>query len=246
VAEGSGGTRYLVDTRSKPLVRVFSALYRFEKLVTPHVDETHRIVGRVASDPKMVVSGGTIYTGFLVVALADLLGKRVFVDASGDGDEPPFAGEELLHKPSPVALADDSPPERVMAALVSALKLGDEELWKSLFATWSCEPWEDKVYFKAWDPPSASTLSQEWIHARTRILDRVYDLRVARVHPARLLMDGSEFEGAPKVEQALVEMDPIGLFDGEYRAFKDVEVHRVWFVQRVNRGPWRVSSVQGI
>lgn len=73
-----------------------------------------------------------------------------------------------------------------------------------------------------------------------------HDVRVARVHRPCTVMSGKEFEGAPRVEQVIVEMDPIGFFDGEYRSFKDIEVHRVWTLQRVNGGPWRITSVQGI
>jgi hypothetical protein len=44
----------------------------------------------------------------------------------------------------------------------------------------------------------------------------------------------------------LVELDHVGKFDGAYRAFNDVTVHRQWILQRINGGPWRIASAQGL
>ena len=44
----------------------------------------------------------------------------------------------------------------------------------------------------------------------------------------------------------VLDVDPIGLFDGEYRSFRDVNVHRIWHLQRANGGPWKFVSDQGI
>jgi hypothetical protein len=48
------------------------------------------------------------------------------------------------------------------------------------------------------------------------------------------------------VEGVFLDVDPIGLFEGEYRAFRNVDVHRLWSMQRVNGGPWKLISEQGI
>ena len=34
--------------------------------------------------------------------------------------------------------------------------------------------------------------------------------------------------------------------EGEYRAFLDVTVHRWWVLQRIDNGPWRIATLQGI
>ena len=39
-----------------------------------------------------------------------------------------------------------------------------------------------------------------------------------------------------------VEVDAIGLFDGEYRAFADADVRRIWRLQRIDGGPWRIAA----
>ena len=49
-----------------------------------------------------------------------------------------------------------------------------------------------------------------------------------------------------RVEEVRLTVDHVGLFDGEYRAFNDVNTHRDWTMQRVNGGPWRIASEQGI
>jgi hypothetical protein len=41
-----------------------------------------------------------------------------------------------------------------------------------------------------------------------------------------------------------VILDHVGLIDGEYRTFSDINVHRVWRLQRLNGGPWKITEVQ--
>jgi hypothetical protein len=36
------------------------------------------------------------------------------------------------------------------------------------------------------------------------------------------------------------------LFDGEYRTFQNVNVHRQWVLQRLDEGPWRITSIHGL
>lgn len=48
------------------------------------------------------------------------------------------------------------------------------------------------------------------------------------------------------IEQVLVEVDHVGKFDGKYHAFTDINVHRVWLLQRRDGGPWRIASHQGL
>jgi hypothetical protein len=56
-----------------------------------------------------------------------------------------------------------------------------------------------------------------------------------------MLLTGAEFVGAPRVERVTAELEFIGSFEGEYRSFSRVGLSRVWELQRVNGGPWRVA-----
>ena len=152
---------------------------------------------------------------------------------------------------SPIRVMSSCPTTRarrtVLSAFFSSLKLGSEENWKALFATWEAVRWDDgKVYYTAFNPPSDQTLSSEWLRARRLILDKIYDVRVSETGEIETLMNGSEFEGAPKVERVQMVVDHIGLFDGEYRAFSDIDTHRVWPMQRRDGGPWRIAGDWGI
>jgi hypothetical protein len=84
------------------------------------------------------------------------------------------------------------------------------------------------------------------VRARRLLEDRVFDVRVVAVEEARVVIEPTAFAGAPKIEQAVVEVDHVGLFDGQYRPFMDVNVHRVWPMQRRDGGPWRVTIDRGI
>jgi hypothetical protein len=48
----------------------------------------------------------------------------------------------------------------------------------------------------------------------------------------------------PRVESVRVILDHVGLIDGEYRTFSDINVHRVWRLQRLNGGPWKITEAQ--
>ena len=65
------------------------------------------------------------------------------------------------------------------------------------------------------------------------IMSSVYDLRVASAGKPSTIHD----KAGTKVEMVTLEIDPVGLFDGDDRAFKDVDVHRIRHQQRVNGGP---------
>ena len=52
--------------------------------------------------------------------------------------------------------------------------------------------------------------------------------------------------GLPNVDQVVVWVDHYGLFDGEYRTFQNVNVRRRWVLQRLDEGPWKITSIQGL
>jgi hypothetical protein len=82
--------------------------------------------------------------------------------------------------------------------------------------------------------------------SRANFSRRVWDARVAWVGEPRVITRGDEFPGASRVEEVEAEIEHIGQFDGEYRGFLDVNVHRWWTLQRIDNGPWRIATLQGI
>jgi hypothetical protein len=133
-----------------------------------------------------------------------------------------------------------------MEALVAALKAGDQETWKALFADWLHVPGEGSPLYYSYYPYPPGRLGEDWIASRRVILDPVHDVRVMWAGEATMVLRGDEFPGAPRIEEVAVELEHIGLFEGEYRAFSELRVHRTWTLQRRNGGPWRITSRQGI
>jgi len=236
---------YFVDVETAPVERMLAARERYRKLVTPNIEETFSIIGRIRPDPKMLVIDGRAATGFSVEPIAATLGEQEFVDLTVVKEQvSPFAGEDALLAPGDVQLADTATPRQVMDAFVAALKGGEERTWKSLFAPWRAENWKEEgvLYY----PFYALQLDDTWVRSRRLILDKVYDARVVYVSDVRPVLTGKEFPKAPVIDEVQVELDHVGRFDGEYRSFNDITVYRVWTLQRRDGGPWRIVSVQEI
>jgi hypothetical protein len=236
---------YLVQADSPAMRKAFEAMWRYKKKVAPDLPETHEIIGRIGPNPRMVVKAGVAIAGLEVEPIADLIGGTVFVDVTEDA--PQFAGEAGLNTAEQLSLADDAAPEQVMAAFVLAIKQGNEEFWRGLFAEWDASRVDDGPPFQAdAGPASSKYLSSEWIRARNLFQEKVADVRVVDVDEIRPIVKAGELPGAPAIEGTTVEVDHIGLFDGEYRAFKDVDVRRLFRLQRRDGGPWRFMDAQGI
>ncbi|MBI2900693.1 MAG: hypothetical protein HYY17_10955 [Planctomycetes bacterium] len=237
---------YFVDTRDPGIARVFEACYRYKKRVTPRLDETYTIVGRIRAEPKMLVIQNKAQTGLAVEVLAAAVGEAMFVDATVIKDKiSAFAGEEALRKPPDTRLTREASPRQVMEVFIAALKEGDEETWKGLFAPWRAigsgtGKIQDIVYY----PYRRLLLDEPFVASRRLILDRVHDVRVVYVSEVRRIITGKEFDGAPVVEEVMVELEHVGKFENEYRAFTSVAVNRIWPLQRVDGGPWRIADPQ--
>jgi hypothetical protein len=247
VAGGGRDGWYFLDTTTPAFRRALDAGWRYRQSVTPSLAESHAVIGRILPDPKMLVKDGTAIPGLALEALGVSIGDQLFVDLTQvENGASRFAGEEMLASPTMKAPPDDAPPEAVMAAFFQAEKLGAEEVWRSLFATWEATIWDGEPWYKPIRRPSDSTLSGEWVRCRRLLAKEVFDVRVAVIDRPRTVLEGSEFPGAPKIEQVTLETDHVGLFDGEYRAYKDVSTNRVWALQRRDGGPWRVVTERGI
>jgi hypothetical protein len=84
------------------------------------------------------------------------------------------------------------------------------------------------------------------VRARRLLATSVFDVRVVAVDGFAEVIGPDDFDGAPRIERTVVEVDHVGLFDGEYRPFKDVNVNRLWPLQRRDGGPWRIAIDRGI
>lgn len=243
-APRAAGRVFLVDTRSRAFVAISRAMERFKQRITPALNDVFELIGKVTDRPAMVATGRAVYTGVLVEPLAALVDGKMFVDVSGGGEDAPFAGEADAVKPPSVTLRPDMTPAEVFRQFINALKLGDQDLWQSFFAPWSCEPTGigDQWVYDAEGGPVPNAHNLDYVIARRVIMSSVYDVRVLTEGAPRKIYE----KDGTAVEMVELDVDPIGLFDGEYRSFRSVDVHRLWHLQRVNGGPWRIVSDQGL
>ena len=236
---------YFVDTESPRMRRAFLAGWRYQKAVAPSHDETYEVIGRIGPNPKMLAIGGVAVPGLLVEPVAVTVGDAFFVDVTSDAAR--FAGEDDLIATAEPALDATAPPDKVMETFVLALKLGDEGFWRSLFAPWDASRADGRAWYKPLSgPASSNSLASEWIRARRVVEKSVFDVRVVAIDPIATVIAPADFDGAPHIERTIVEVDHVGLFDGEYRPFKDVNVNRLWPMQRRNGGPWRIAIDKGV
>ena len=241
VSEGEGG-RYFVNAQSPAMHRFFAALERYRRNVQPVVPECYAIAGRILGNPKMFVRDKRPLPGLELEPLAVCAGDRVFVDLATGDDIAPFAGERaLVDLAWPLPSADASPAE-VLSAFFGYLKLGEEQEWRALFADWEAALDEGQPWFFAQRPPDDALLSAEWVRARRLVAGKLFDLRPIRTGAVRQLFAPDPELLVPAVDQVVVEVDAIGLFDGEYRAFADADVRRLWRLQRIDGGPWRIAA----
>ncbi len=236
---------YFVDSRSRAMVRVLTAAYRYQQLVSPKLAETYSIIGRITGEPSMRFLGDVAVAGLDIEVIGATVADAMFVDVgSGDDKEARFAGQETLTALGAKIPGPRATPSQVVAAAFTALKIGDRDVWGQLFA-----PWNVSVYgwgrVSFW-PSYYRSPPDDWVRARRLILDSVYDVDVVDEGLVVRLTDGTEFAGAPVIEQVEVEVEAIGKFPEGYRPFTSVAVHRVWTLQRVDGGPWRIVDRRGI
>ncbi|MEP6620745.1 MAG: hypothetical protein ABJE47_15580 [bacterium] len=252
----SGGAErgwYAVDADAQQARAMLRAMRRFTRGITPRLTEAFAFLARVDEGARLVVVGTTAYWMRSVTPLAAIVGEpgseAFAVDLRNVPDTPnpdvAFEGEADAMRPTTEPPAADASPASVVAAMVAALKSGDVSTWRSLFADWSVRRWPDgrpRVDY-AMDTPRDSDFED----SRRELLGKVADARVVWTDDIVHVTDAAEYPGAPLIEEAMVELEHIGEAPtGGYRAFKDVTVVRAWALQRVNAGPWRITSVQGL
>ena len=86
-----------------------------------------------------------------------------------------------------------------------------------------------------------------WEKSRRLISDRVYDVRVDKTNTVRRILQKDDEIGLPDIDEVDVFVDHYELAEnGKYRTFLDVNVRRKWTLQRLDEGPWRITTVQSI
>ena len=169
----------------------------------------------------------------------------MFAELGGDAPEVSFAGESDIRALPIPAVPDDATPQQVMQALFDALHARDDKTWLSLFAEWQVLAEDGWHFYNPYDPYPEMRRDPDWVRSRRLVLEQVAALRVVWTDDPDDITP-HQFPAMPKIERVVVEIDHAGEFDGEYRAFNSTNVERHWRLGRLDGGPWRILSFQGI
>ncbi|AKQ66821.1 hypothetical protein A176_003733 [Myxococcus hansupus] len=245
LAWSQSGAWVFCPVESPAMKRLFAALHRYQKRVTPSVRIDISLLGRILPDPRLLAGSGRAVAGLEVEPVAALIGGAVCVDVSDTREGGPFfAGEASLTHEALGAPADDASPREILEAMVAAVKHGDQATWNDLFADWRAVPdGQRPIYYPVW---TWNSRDSEWMRSRRLLLDKVLDARVHWMGDVNVVIRGDEAPGVPRIEEVELELDHVGLFEGEARTFNSVEVKRHWRFQRRNGGPWRIVSHQSL
>ncbi len=71
-----------------------------------------------------------------------------------------------------------------------------------------------------------------------------YEARIEKSGRARRIVNKDARGGSPDVDEVTIFVDHFGLFKGEYRSFNGSKVNRIWRLQRLDGGPWKIASLQ--
>lgn len=252
VAAGSGEGCYLIQISDAPRFGHFYAtMERFKAQVHPKLSERYQFLAAIRGDVRMITYNRRPVTGLLVDIVAALAGDSgelcVDMRTANDTGGYAFAGEAQVDSIDPVQLPDDAPPEAVVEAMVRAIKLADDDRWRSLFADWRVAIYESgRALFDASYSTPSHLFQSTWETSRKAIMGDVLDARVDRVSPIRRITHADPTTGVPDVDQAVVWLDHFGSFDGEIRAYNHFTLRRRWSLQRVNGGPWRIAELQSL
>ena len=230
---------------SEKINKMYDVMYRFQSNVNPKLKERYQYICEITGEPALVTYDGRAVTGLMLEAIAMRAGDGEFVIDLRD-EEIKFAGEEKIEQFRSVMIDDDASPQKVMEAMIGAVKLADEKTWKSLFATWRAfKYWNNHVAFDPHYIPRAA-FPGAWEKSRKLISDRLFDVRVDKASSVRKIIEKNDEAGWPDVEEIDVFLDHFELVDEKYVSFLDVNVRRKWTLQRLNQGPWRITTLQVI
>jgi hypothetical protein len=239
---------YIIPLSNPEIYRFYETMYRYKTQVNPKLSERYQYVGRIINEPRMITFQGRAITGLSIQVLAVRAGEEeLFVDLTKLNEEGKFefAGERVINQFNTLSPTEDAPPNEVIEAMIQAIKFADEKLWKSLFATWRIMILDNghAVYDPSYTPPS-SVIFSAWEYSRRFIMSEIYDAHIGRVGPVRRILHKDESKGLPDVDEVYVFVDHYGLVENKYRSFVNMNVNRKWSLQRLNDGPWKITSVQ--
>ncbi len=251
ISWNESGSWFFCPLDSPALGRVWAAQVRYKRNVAPRLSDDMAMVVRVLAERRVlsIRSWGGV-AGLEVEPVAVLLGRsdqQIFVDLSVEREGvSEFVGEAAI-EPLPSAMpADDASPRQVLEALIAALYARDIDTWYALFADWRyVDDTLQPFYYPFYPYPEASR-DGDWTRARKVILERSYALRIVWIDEPRVVAEAGTLPGLPLIERVHAEIDHVGLFDGEYRAFNGTDVHRHWTLERRDHGPWRITTHHGI
>lgn len=230
--------------------RAWRAQMRYRHNVTPGLNDAVSIVGRIQPEMRLIHPGGDAEAVIAaeVVPVAALIGDdeiAMFAELGGDAPEVSFAGESDIRALPIPAVPDDATPQQVMQALFDALHARDDKTWLSLFAEWQVLAEDGWHFYNPYDPYPEMRRDPDWVRSRRLVLEQVAALRVVWTDDP-VDITPHQFPAMPKIERVVVEIDHAGEFDGEYRAFNSTNVERHWRLGRLDGGPWRILSFQGV
>ena len=246
---------YFIQLSDSAYVRkYYDAMYRYQAQVSPKLTERYQYLVKISEEPALIIQDRKAITGLMAKIVAVRAGSdgEFFVDLrnadiTNNDDEIKFAGQEKINQFIPIGVKDDASPQQVIEAMIDTVKIVHEKAWKSLFATWRAKMyWENHVTF---DPSyvQRGSFPGAWEQSRRLISDRVYDVRVDKTNTVRRILQKDDEFGFPDIDEVDVFVDHYELAEnGKYRTFLDVNVRRKWTLQRLDEGPWKITTVQPI
>lgn len=250
VIGNSSEGHYFIHLNSPEMDIFFRTLFHYKAQVSPDIPESFEFIAEILPIPTMLTYQGRAITGVMLKVMAGMAGEgHVFIDTTQpvqDG-RTIFAGEEALIMFAASPQAETASPKETVEAMIQYIKLGDMKAWRSLFATWQIYyEWDGPPYmdFAYWMPEES--YQSTWEKSRRLILNDIYDARVIFEYPVRIIANANPAIGLPKVEQVKLIVDHVGKIEDEYRSVSNLYVHRIWILQRLDDGPWKIKELQGL
>jgi hypothetical protein len=261
---------YLVNRRTPEIRGLYHATDSYIEKVNPYLRERRiTFAGVVLEEPAMVSANGRTSSGIVVLPLGasvestDDEGVGFFVDLrreTSGGDEPaktPFAGQDQLQSTNRARLEEGQSPAEVLGVMFESLKQADFDTWRACFADWMLrshfEKFESFRYVdQSWRAMSDADAASIWDRSRKLLLEDVYGLEVASVSAPQVLYDASRqplgrVDPSPRtVEGVRATINHIGRFGDEFRTFAGAILRRKWRLERLDDGPWRITTAQTI
>jgi hypothetical protein len=236
-AEHSGYAVFVAA--DQPAMRLFfQRQAEYQARVEPRVPERYDVIGRVGPDTRLVITGRGAVIGLNIDVLAVRVPGHFFADVTGG--QQTFAGAERAGSRRVAMPAHDASPADVMRAYVAAVKAGDEHTWRALYGEWTAMGGDGRPLWRPFNP--YANYMQDYTRSRDFMLNKVCHVEPVWESEPRTIIRSDAFEGAPTVEEVAVLIDHIGRFEEGDRVFCMTGLNRMWSLQRVDGGPWRLAS----